>query len=227
MKKLINIFLLLLLPVFLSAENNLEKLITDKAYNWYDLPREERAFGVNSKIIYKIDMKNISELKNERHYLLSDVIKTHLEKYKNIKNSDIKKYLNSDKQFILYDYQPTIEQKSYKKIKLNNEIVGETSFCTHSGNSKVGSVFVYHIYFIDENYIYQFWMEYRCNETEKLALSKITDIFSYENDCLYWKDTNSRYEFFKLMNEKNKQIPANLLDYQKLYDGICSNLKIK
>lgn len=227
MKKLINISFLLLLPVFLSAENNLEKLITDKAYNWYDLPREERAFGVNSKIIYKIDMKNISELKNERHYLLSDVIKTHLEKYKNIKNSDIKKYLNSDKQFILYDYQPTIEQKSYKKIKLNNEIVGETSFCTHSGNSKVGSVFVYHIYFIDENYIYQFWMEYRCNETEKLALSKITDIFSYENDCLYWKDTNSRYEFFKLMNEKNKQIPANLLDYQKLYDGICSNLKIK
>ena len=227
MKKLINIFLLLLLPVFLSAENNLEKLITDKAYNWYDLPREERAFGVNSKIIYKIDMKNISELKNERPYLLSDVIKTHLETYKNIKNSDIKKYLNSDKQFILYDYQPTIEQKSYKKIKLNNEIVGETSFCTHSENSKVGSVFVYHIYFIDENYIYQFWMEYRCNETEKLALSKITDIFSYENDCQYWKDTNSRYEFFKLMNEKNKQIPANLLDYQKLYDGICSNLKIK
>ena len=227
MKKLINISFLLLLPVFLSAENNLEKLITDKAYNWYDLPREDRAFGVNSKIIYKIDMKNISELKNERPYLLSDVIKTHLEKYKNIKNSDIKKYLNSDKQFILYDYQPTIEQKSYKKIKLNNEIVGETSFCIHSENSKVGSVFVYHIYFIDENYIYQFWMEYRCNETEKLALSKITDIFSYENDCLYWKDTNSRYEFFKLMNEKNKQIPANLLDYQKLYDGICSNLKIK
>lgn len=227
MKKIINIFLLLLLPVFLSAENNLEKLITDKAYNWYDLPREERAFGVNSKIIYKIDMKNISELKNERPYLLSDVIKTHLEKYKNIKNSDIKKYLNSDKQFILYDYQPTIEQKSYKKIKLNNEIVGETSFCIHSENSKVGSVLVYHIYFIDENCIYQFWMEYRCNETEKLALSKITDVFSYENDCLYWKDTNSRYEFFKLMNEKNKQIPANLLDYQKLYDGICSNLKIK
>ena len=227
MKKLLNISFLLLLPVFLSAENNLEKLITDKAYNWYDLPREDRAFGVNSKIIYKIDMKNISELKNERPYLLSDVIKTHLEKYKNIKNSDIKKYLNSDKQFILYDYQPTIEQKSYKKIKLNNEIVGETSFCIHSENSKVGSVFVYHIYFIDENYIYQFWMEYRCNETEKLALSKITDIFSYENDCLYWKDTNSRYEFFKLMNEKNKQIPANLLDYQKLYDGICSNLKIK
>lgn len=91
MKKLINISFLLLLPVFLSAENNLEKLITDKAYNWYDLPREERAFGVNSKIIYKIDIKNISELKNERPYLLSDVMKTHLEKYKNIKNSDIKK----------------------------------------------------------------------------------------------------------------------------------------
>ena len=227
MKKLINIFILLLLPVFLSAENNLEKLITGKAYNWYDLPGEERAFGVNSKIIYKIDIKNISELKNERPYLLSDVIKTHLEKYKDIRNSDIKKYLNSDNQFVLYDYQSTIEQKSYKKIKQNNEIVGETSFCIHSENSKVGSVFVYHIYFIDENCIYQFWMEYRCNETEKLALSKITDVFSYENDCLYWKDTNSRYEFFKLMNEKNKQIPANLLDYQKLYDGICSNLKIK
>ena len=105
--------------------------------------------------------------------------------------------------------------------------MGETSFCVNAENLIVGHDFVYHIYFIDENCIYQFWMEYRCNETEKLALSKITDVFSYENDCLYWKDTNSRYEFFKLMNEKNKQIPANLLDYQKLYDGICSNLKIK
>ncbi|MCQ2247942.1 MAG: hypothetical protein MJZ50_02935 [Treponema sp.] len=226
MIKIIYTFILLLLPVFLSAENNLETLIKDKACNWYDLPKEERAFGVDSKIVYKIGMKNISELSNERPYLLSDVIKKHLEEYKGIKESDIKKYLNSEKQFILYDYQPTMERKSYKKIEMNNEVVGETSFCIQSENLEVGSVFVYHIYFIDGNYIYQFWMEYRCKETEKLALSKMVDIFSYENDCLYWKDANSRYEFFQLLNQKNKQIPDSLLNYQKLYDNIRSNLKI-
>ena len=135
-KKIINITLLLLFPIFLSAENNLEEFVTGKAYDWHDLSREKRAYGVDSKIVYKIDVKNISELKDERPYLLSNVIKDHLKKYKDIQKSDITEYLNSDKQFILYDYQPTIEQKTYKKIKINDKIVGETSFCVHSENLK-------------------------------------------------------------------------------------------
>lgn len=225
-KKLIIISLLLLLSFFLTAENNLKELVTGNAYDWSTLPREERAYGGDSKIIYKIDVKKISELKDERPYLLSKVIKAHLAKYKDIQKSDILEYLNSDKQFVLYDYQPTIEQKTYKKIKLNNEVVGETSFCTHSENLKVDSIFIYHIYFLDENYIYQFWMDYRCNEFEKMVLAKITDIFSYENNSLYWKNTNSRYEFFQFLNQKNKQIPKSLLKFEQMYEVICSNLKI-
>ena len=48
MKKLINIFLLLLLPVFLSAENNLEKLITGMIY-------QEK--NVHSELILKLFTK--------------------------------------------------------------------------------------------------------------------------------------------------------------------------
>ena len=225
-KKIFNISLLLLLPVFLSAENNLKELISSKAYDWYNLQREERVYGVDSKIVYKIDVKNISELKDERPYLLSNVIRDHLKKYKDIQKSNIIEYLNSDKQFILYDYQPTIEQKTYKKIKMNNEIVGETSFCVHAENLKVDSIFVYHIYFIDNNEIYQFWMDYRCNKSEKMELAKISNIFSYENNTLYWKNANSRYEFFQLLNHKNKMIPISLLNFQQIFYNICSNLKI-
>lgn len=225
-KKIINITLLLLFPIFLSAENNLEEFVTGKAYDWHDLSREKRAYGVDSKIVYKIDVKNISELKDERPYLLSNVIKDHLKKYKDIQKSDITEYLNSDKQFILYDYQPTIEQKTYKKIKINDKIVGETSFCVHSENLKVDSIFVYHIYFIDNNEIYQFWMNYKCNESEKMELANIKNIFSYENNTLYWKNSNSRYEFFRLLNHNNKMIPTGLLFFQEIYDNICSNLKI-
>ena len=226
MKRIINITLLLLLPFFLSAENNLKELLEGNAYNWHDLPGEERAYGVDSKIVYKIDVKNISELKDERPYLLSNVIKNHLAEYKDIQKSDIMEYLNSDKQFILYDYQPTIEQKTYKRIKINNESVGETSFCVNAENLIVGHDFVYHIYFIDNNEIFQFWMYYSLNDSEKMEIAKISNIFSYENNTLYWKNANSRYEFFQLLKHKNKMIPISLLNFQQIYYNICSNLKI-
>ena len=60
MKKLIIISLLLLLSFFLTAENNLKELVTGNAYDWSTLPREERAYGGDAKIIYKIEVKKIS-----------------------------------------------------------------------------------------------------------------------------------------------------------------------
>lgn len=227
MKKTGFMILFLFNSFFLPAENNLKELFTENAHDWHSLTKQEKISGADSKIIYNIDIKEIPELKNERPYLLSSVINEHLEKNKEIQESDILKYLASGQKFILYDYQPvSIEAKSYRKLKLNSSSIGETSFCAYTEGLKVDGIFTYHIYFIDDNEIYQVWISYKCNESEKKALGDITDIFLYENNTLYWKNKNSRYDFYRLLSSKDINIPDGLIKLQQIYDDICFNLKI-
>lgn len=227
MKKKIYLLAILLSTFSLFAENNLRELIGNNAYDWNSLSRNERAFGVDSKIVYRIDAKKINDLKNERPYLLSHCIKNHLDKYNDITKSDILMYLNSESEFILYDYFPqAIEYKSYRKLKLDNTVIGETSFCSSIENLKADAIFTYHIYFIDGEDIYQLYINYICSESEKECLSGLTDIFDKKDDGLYWKRKDSRYDLFLLLRQKNGKIPSYLLDFQELYENICSNLKI-
>lgn len=227
MKKKIYLLAILLSTFSLFAENNLRELIGNNAYDWNSLSRNERAFGVDSKIVYRIDAKKINDLKNERPYLLSHCIKNHLDKYNDITKSDILMYLNSESEFILYDYFPqAIEYKSYTKLRLDNMVIGETSFCSSIENLKADAIFTYHIYFIDGDDIYQFYINYICSESEKECLSELTDIFDKKDDGLYWKRKDSRYDLFLLLRQKNGKIPSYLLDSQELYENICSNLKI-
>lgn len=227
MKKKIYLLAILLSTFSLFAENNLRELIGNNAYDWNSLSRNERAFGVDSKIVYRIDAKKINDLKNERPYLLSHCIKNHLDKYNDITKSDILMYLNSESEFILYDYFPqAIEYKSYTKLRLDNMVIGETSFCSSIENLKADAIFTYHIYFIDGDDIYQFYINYICSESEKECLSELTDIFDKKDDGLYWKRKDSRYNLFLLLRQKNGKIPSYLLDFQELYENICSNLKI-
>ena len=178
MKRKIYLLAILLSTFSLFAENNLRELIGNNAYDWNSLSRNERAFGANSKIVYRIDAKKISDLKNERPYLLSHCIKNHLDKYNDITKSDILMYLNSDSEFILYDYFPqVIESKSYRKLRLDNMVIGETSFCSSIENLKADAIFTYHIYFIDGDYIYRFILQCGYSESEKECLSELTDIF--------------------------------------------------
>lgn len=228
MKKLTYVFMFLIGCFSIFAENNLRELLNNEGiYDWHNLPKTERAFGVDSKIVYKIDKKKISDLKNERPYLLSSVVKHHLEKYNDISKSDILQYLNSKQRFILHDYnQSNIEYNSYKKFKINEYIIGESSFCALSENLQFDAIATYHMYFVNDDGIYQFWMEYRCNESEKKELANLTEVFSYENNNLYWRKQNSRYDFFLLLNKKDKNLPKRLIEFQQKYDDVCSNLKI-
>ena len=227
MKRKIYLLAILLSTFSLFAENNLRELIGNNAYDWNSLSRNERAFGVDSKIVYRIDAKKINDLKNERPYLLSHCIKNYLDKYNDITKSDILMYLNSESEFILYDYFPqAIEYKSYTKLRLDNMVIGETSFCSSIEELKADAIFTYHIYFIDGEDIYQFYINYICSESEKECLSELTDIFDKKDDVLYWKSKDSRYDLFLLLEKKDGKIPCYLLDFQELYENICSNLKI-
>ena len=136
-------------------------------------------------------------------------------------------YLNSESEFILYDYFPqAIEYKSYTKLRLDNMVIGETSFCSSIENLKADAIFTYHIYFIDGDDIYQFILQCGYSESEKECLSELTDIFDKKDDGLYWKRKDSRYDLFLLLEKKDGKIPCYLLDFQELYENICSNLKI-
>lgn len=178
MKRKIYLLAILLSTFSLFAENNLRDLIGNNAQDLKTLSKKEPVFGANSKIVYRIDAKKISDLKNERPYLLSHCIKNHLDKYNDITKSDILMYLNSESEFILYDYFPqAIEYKSYTKLRLDNMVIGETSFCSSIENLKADAIFTYHIYFIDGEDIYQFYINYICSESEKECLSELTDIF--------------------------------------------------
>jgi len=225
----IKIYLLaILLSTFsLFAENNLRDLIGNNAQDLKTLSKKEPVFGANSKIVYRIDAKKISDLKNERPYLLSHCIKNHLDKYNDITKSDILMYLNSESEFILYDYFPqAIEYKSYTKLRLDNMVIGETSFCSSIEELKADAIFTYHIYFIDGDYIYRFILQCGYSESEKECLSVLDDIFDKKDDGLYWKRKDSRYDLFLLLEKKDGKIPCYLLDFQELYENICSNLKI-
>lgn len=227
MKRKIYLLAILLSTFSLFAENNLRELIGNNAYDWNSLSRNERAFGVDSKIVYRIDAKKINDLKNERPYLLSHCIKNYLDKYNDITKSDILMYLNSESEFILYDYFPqAIEYKSYTKLRLDNMVIGETSFCSSIENLKADAIFTYHIYFIDRDDIYQFILQCGYSESEKECLSELTDIFDKKDDGLYWKSKDSRHDLFLLLEKKDGKIPGYLLDFQELYENICSNLKI-
>lgn len=227
MKRKIYLLAILLSTFSLFAENNLRELIGNNAYDWNSLSRNERAFGVDSKIVYRIDAKKINDLKNERPYLLSHCIKNYLDKYNDITKSDILMYLNSESEFILYDYFPqAIEYKSYTKLRLDNMVIGETSFCSSIEELKADAIFTYHIYFIDGDYIYRFILQCGYSESEKECLSVLDDIFDKKDDGLYWKRKDSRYDLFLLLEKKDGKIPCYLLDFQELYENICSNLKI-
>ncbi len=217
MKRKIYLLAILLSTFSLFAENNLRELIGNNAYDWNSLSRNERAFGVDSKIVYRIDAKKINDLKNERPYLLSHCIKNYLDKYNDITKSDILMYLNSESEFILYDYFPqAIEYKSYTKLRLDNMVIGETSFCSSIEELKADAIFTYHIYFIDGEDIYQFYINYICSESEKECLSELTDIFDKKDDVLYWKSKDSRYDLFLLLEKKRRQNTMLSLGFSRI-----------
>ena len=227
MKRKIYLLAILLSTFSLFAENNLRELIGNNAQDLKTLSKKEPVFGVDSKIVYRIDAKKINDLKNERPYLLSHCIKNYLDKYNDITKSDILMYLNSESEFILYDYFPqAIEYKSYTKLRLDNMVIGETSFCSSIEELKADAIFTYHIYFIDGDYIYRFILQCGYSESEKECLSVLDDIFDKKDDGLYWKRKDSRYDLFLLLEKKDGKIPCYLLDFQELYENICSNLKI-
>lgn len=227
MKRKIYLLAILLSTFSLFAENNLRDLIGNNAQDLKTLSKKEPIFGVDSKIVYRIDAKKINDLKNERPYLLSHCIKNHLDKYNDITKSDILMYLNSESEFILYDYFPqAIEYKSYTKLRLDNMVIGETSFCSSIEELKADAIFTYHIYFIDGDYIYRFILQCGYSESEKECLSVLDDIFDKKDDVLYWKSKDSRHDLFLLLEKKDGKIPCYLLDFQELYENICSNLKI-
>lgn len=227
MKRKIYLLVILLSTFSLFAENNLRDLIGNNAQDLKTLSKKEPIFGADSKIVYRIDAKKINDLKNERPYLLSHCIKNYLDKYNDITKSDILMYLNSESEFILYDYFPqAIEYKSYTKLRLDNMVIDETSFCSSIEELKADAIFTYHIYFIDGDYIYRFILQCGYSESEKECLSELTDIFDKKDDGLYWKRKDSRYDLFLLLEKKDGKIPCYLLDFQELYENICSNLKI-
>lgn len=227
MKRKIYLLAILLSTFSLFAENNLRDLIGNNAQDLKTLSKKEPIFGADSKIVYRIDAKKINDLKNERPYLLSHCIKNYLDKYNDITKSDILMYLNSESEFILYDYFPqAIEYKSYRKLRLDNMVIGETSFCSSIEELKADAIFTYHIYFIDGDYIYRFILQCGYSESEKECLSVLDDIFDKKDDGLYWKRKDSCYDLFLLLEKKDGKIPCYLLDFQELYENICSNLKI-
>ena len=105
-------------------------------------------------------------------------------------------------------------------------VIGETSFCSSIEELKADAIFTYHIYFIDGEDIYRFILQCGYSESEKECLSELTDIFDKKDDVLYWKSKDSRYDLFLLLEKKDGKIPGYLLDFQELYENICSNLKI-
>lgn len=227
MKKYV-IFLLLficILPV--SAKNNLQLIASSVACNWNDLPKEERTDRASSKIIYRLTVKRIDDLKNERPYLLSECIRSHIESDGNISKADILAMLKSKEEFILLPFVPMgTERASYQKISIGSKNIGEFVFESSSDGLLVSGSFVYSLSFLDGETLNEFWINTTFPKGSMDALESLPGIFRKEGAMWKWKSRDSLRELFALMQSHDDRLPAALLRLQEAWEKIIHNLEI-
>ena len=227
MKKYVIFLLLFICILSVSAKNNLQLIASSVACNWNDLPKEERISRATSKIIYRLTVKKIDDLKNERPYLLSECIRNRIESDGNISEADILAMLKSEEKFVLLPFVPMgTEPASYQKISIGPKNIGEFVFESGSDGLLVSGSFVYSLRFLDGETLNEFWINTTFPKGSMDALESLPGIFRKEGGMWKWKSRDSLRELSALMQSHDDRLPEALLQLQEAWEKIIHNLEV-
>lgn len=227
MKAPVFIILFLMAAQALIAEDNLKQIMPTTVLDYDALSLVQKKNGVSKKHVYKIYTVKLADLSKQRPWLLSESVYEHLEQGKDISLEDIKSMLHSEKNFILKKYLPfSAESSSYKKIRINNEEIGEVFFGSGNDGLLVSGSFVYTLAFVDDDRITEFWINFSLSKEDMDVLSLLPELFNKKGDLWYWNTVNSRKELFYLLERKDKKLPDVFIELQKHWEEILENLEI-
>ena len=235
MKKIIlSLILIFLIISFITAKENSDNKLLDKyeliTYNLGDLefklPKDYELVVRNS--VKKPDVSYIEKITVDEYiklpgFMINDKVFDMVVEGKIVTDEDLKNLLLQGESDILLSYFGLTDiLESYKEININDkEIVGETYFST----GDVPSYFGYSIGYLYNNVIYRIYLFKKLPEDMKEIYP---EIFMEDNDYLFWNpNVNGRIKAWKLISNRDKNLPAELILLQDAYDIFLETVKFK
>lgn len=235
MKKIIlSLMIVFILLSCARGTESSEKKLTEKyeltTFNFgnleFQLPKEFQITIRNStkkpsgSYIEKI---TVDEYINLPAYMINDKVFDMVVKGKIVTAEDLKNLLSQGESDILLSYFGLTDiLESYKKININDkEIIGETYFST----GDVPSYFGYSIGYLYNNVIYRIYLFKKFPEDMKEIYP---EIFMEDNGYLFWNpNVNGRVKAWKLISNRDKNLPEELILLQDAYEIFLETVKFK
>ena len=235
MKKIIlSLILIFLIISFITAKENSDNKLLDKyeliTYNLGDLefklPKDYELVVRNSvkkPDVSYIEKITVDEYINLPSFMINDKVFDMVDEGKIVTAEDLKNLLSQGESDILLSYFGLTDiLESYKEININDrEIVGESYFST----GDVPSYFGYSIGYLYNNVIYRIYLFKKLPEDMKEIYP---EIFMEDNGYLFWNpNVNGRIKAWKLISNRDKNLPAELILLQDAYDIFLETVKFK
>ena len=235
MKKIIlSLILIFLIISFITAKENSDNKLLDKyeliTYNLGDLkfklPKDYELVVRNSvkkPDVSYIEKITVDEYINLPSFMINDKVFDMVDEGKIVTAEDLKNLLSQGESDILLSYFGLTDiLESYKEININDrEIVGESYFST----GDVPSYFGYSIGYLYNNVIYRIYLFKKLPEYMKEIYP---EIFMEDNGYLFWNpNVNGRIKAWKLISNRDKNLPAELILLQDAYDIFLETVKFK
>ena len=155
--------------------------------------------------------------------MINEKVSNMVSQGKIVTSDDLKKLLSQGEPDILLSYFGLTDiWESYKKININDkEIIGETYFST----GDVPSYFGYSIGYLYNDVIYRIYLFTEFSEKMKEIYPQI---FMEDNGYLFWNpNVNGRVKAWKLISNRDKNLPEELILLQDAYEIFLETVKFK
>lgn len=187
--------------------------------------RKDKAAYLNKKYLLKISFKTIDELKVDQ-FDLSEGLVDLLNNNSDVNSKDFLKLLESGNKFNLaFDNPMTIEGKSYKRLTINNNVIGEYFFRANADGLLSSFVYSYAAHVVTKNGIAKIYLIYRDRQQEIPQNNNY--YFEKKGDHYYWKSIDSRKDLYtNMIYGNNDLVPSDLMKLQKYWEEILSSIEV-
>lgn len=142
--------------------------------------------------------------------------------------NDLLELFNSKSEFVIFDCTPRVNiWKSYKRLSVNEIIIGETFFHANALNLEASTIYEYTISLIIDNQIVNIYLSYNIDENFYNS-NEMYKYFTMRNDIFYWKNDESVIAFYEEFSSGNYGgLPRPLQSLIEAYELILRTLKIQ
>jgi uncharacterized protein with PQ loop repeat len=131
-------------------------------------------------------------------------------------------------EFIIFPCTPRVDiRKSYKSLRSNGIIIGESFFHANAKNLEARGNFGYTTSIVIENKIVNIYLSLFIGE-ENNPLAQLDRYFVTRNNELYWIDDKAQISFYDhLSSDGYNEMPLILQQLREAYDFILSTMEIR